>query len=187
MDALFLFEQQPTCFQISYLGQHATLHDSAAFVVLDIAHPLWFVECDVLGEALFLEVANRIIVRICEKVHHIARGTDVVFQMRHQMRAISLDLLIGRDSAEDYLGEVAAFERFIGYSPEDLKWSLHDCYGEVCPIVDQSRYVVFGHFGELLLEDAFQASENDAAFAAAVVVHDLELDLVLALFDDGGL
>ena len=57
----------------------------------------------------------------------------------------------------------------------------------MCPIVDEPCYVVFRHFGELFLEDAFQASEDDAAFAATVVVDDSELDLVLALFDHGGL
>jgi len=55
------------------------------------------------------------------------------------------------------------------------------------PIVHQPRNIVFGHFRQLLLEYAFQASEDDQAFALVVVVDHSEFNLAVALFDNGGL
>jgi hypothetical protein len=55
------------------------------------------------------------------------------------------------------------------------------------PIVHQPRNIVFGHFRQLFLEDAFQTGEDDQAFALVVVVDHPKFNLAIALFDDGGL
>jgi hypothetical protein len=55
------------------------------------------------------------------------------------------------------------------------------------PIVDQPSDVILGHLGQLFLEDALEAGQDDCALPAAVVVDDAELDLAIALLDDGGL
>ena len=39
-DGLFLLEQHAARFQVSNAGDHGALHDGAAFVILDVAHPL---------------------------------------------------------------------------------------------------------------------------------------------------
>ena len=54
-------------------------------------------------------------------------------------------------------------------------------------VVDQSGYIIFGHLGQLLLEDAFQTGQNNETFPAVIVVDDPKLDLAIALLRDGGL
>lgn len=54
-------------------------------------------------------------------------------------------------------------------------------------IVDESRDVVLGHFGELLLEDALEAGEDDEGFALVIVVDYAKFDFAIALLEDGGL
>ena len=38
-DAFFLFLEHARGFKVPDLGKHGTLHDGAAFVVFDVAHP----------------------------------------------------------------------------------------------------------------------------------------------------
>jgi hypothetical protein len=54
-------------------------------------------------------------------------------------------------------------------------------------IHDKASDVFLGHHGELLLKQALEACEQNDAFAFAIVVHDANLDLSIAFFDDGGL
>ena len=79
--AFLLLQQHPAGLEIADLGHHAALHDGAAFVVLDVAHPARFREGDLLGEALLLEVADRVVVGVGEEVHDVAGGFDVVLQV----------------------------------------------------------------------------------------------------------
>ena len=119
------------------------------------------------------------------------------------MRAVALDLLIRRDGAEDYFGELAHIEGSIGDAPGQnqrraLSWEcrsipnnferfFNDSYREMGTVVDQSSYVVFRHLGKLFLKDAFETSQNYQTFPAIVVVDNPELDLAIALLRDGGL
>ena len=57
----------------------------------------------------------------------------------------------------------------------------------MCSVVYKAGDVVLGHFWELLLEDTFQAGEDDGALPLSVIVDDAELDLASSLLDDGGL
>ena len=71
--------------------------------------------------------------------------------------------------------------------PHYFKGLLDDCQGEVSTVVDKAGNVVFRHFGELLLEYAFEASENDVAFMLAVVIDYAKFDVAVAFLDDCGL
>lgn len=83
MHSSLLLEQQSSTFQISDLGQHRALHDGSAFVVLDVSHPPRFLQGNLLCKALFFEIADGVVVGICEEMHDIGCGFDVVLEMRH--------------------------------------------------------------------------------------------------------
>jgi hypothetical protein len=57
----------------------------------------------------------------------------------------------------------------------------------MCPVVNQSRNVVFRHLWQLFLEDAFEASQDNKAFPIPIIIDNSELDITRSLFDDGGL
>ena len=78
-DGFFLLEEHAAGFEVADFGDHGALHDGAAFVVFDVAHPTGFVERDVFGEALFFEVADGVVVGVGEKVLDGRGGFDVVF------------------------------------------------------------------------------------------------------------
>jgi hypothetical protein len=103
------------------------------------------------------------------------------------MRTVSLDLLVGADGTKDDFGKLAAFEGPVSDAAHDLERLLHYGDRQVGSIVDESRNIILGHFGELLLEDAFEASENDEGFALVIVVDHAEFDFAIALLDDSGL
>lgn len=103
---LLLFEQHAAGLEVADLGHHAALHNRAALVILDISHPTRLFECDLFRKALLFEVADGVVVGIGEEVHDARGGLDVVFQVRHEMGAVALDLLVGGDGAEDDLGEL---------------------------------------------------------------------------------
>ena len=80
---LFLFEKHAAGFEVADLGYHGALHDGAALVVFDVAHPAGFVKGDVFGEALLFEVADSVVVGVGEEVLDWGGGLDVVFQVGH--------------------------------------------------------------------------------------------------------
>jgi hypothetical protein len=68
--------------------------------------------------------------------------------------------------------------------PHYLKRPLDDRHREMSPVVDETGNVVLRHLWKLLLEDAFQPSEDDKAVASIVVVHNSEFYFSGTLFDD---
>lgn len=56
--------------------------------------------------------------------------------------------------------------------------------GQVGAVADETGDVILGHFGQLFLEEAFEACEYDAAFSGAVIVDDSELDVAVSFFYD---
>ena len=65
--------------------KHRALHDGTAFVILDVSHPDLPVKRDFLGEALFLEVSDSIIVGIGqEMIHILVSFLNVQFEMVHK-------------------------------------------------------------------------------------------------------
>jgi len=116
-------------------------------------------------------------------VHDRRSSFDVVFEMRHEMSAVTFDLLIGGDGAEHDLSEPSSFERSVRDPSNYLERLLDNGYGQMGSVVDKASYVVFGHLGELLLEDAFEARENDETFALVVIVDDSEFDLSVSLLN----
>lgn len=88
------------------LSLYNYLHDCSSFIILDIAHPFPPIQCDLCRESLervllstirhfesaylFPKVSNGIIVCVCQKVHHLGILLDVILEMVHQIRAITL-------------------------------------------------------------------------------------------------
>ena len=112
----FLLEQHAANFKIPNARDHSTLHDGPAFVVLDIAHPTWFLQSNFLCKSLLLEVSDCIIVGVCEEVLDWGSCSNIVFQVGHEMCSVAFDLLVGGDGAENDLSEFAAIERAIRYA-----------------------------------------------------------------------
>ena len=54
-------------------------------------------------------------------------------------------------------------------------------------VVNETRYIVFGHFGELFLKNTFKAGEDDETFAGIIVVHHSKLNLAGSLLYYSGL
>lgn len=75
---------------------NCALHHCASIVVFDVAFPARFVEVVDVGEALFAEVFNSVVVCIGQKVVQVLR-LRMVFQLVHQARPVPFNLLLGRD------------------------------------------------------------------------------------------
>ena len=163
------------------------MHDGAAFIILDITHPFRLGQCDFLGKSLFLKVANGIVVGVSKEVHDIARGFDVVFQVRHEVRAVAFHLLVTSHGTEDDFGKLAALERPVRDATHYLQRLFDYCYRQVRSVVDESRDIILGHLGQLFLENTLKTCEDNKGFPLIVVVHHPELDLAGPLFNDSWL
>lgn len=51
-------------------------------------------------------------------------------------------------------------------------------------VVYQTGYIVLWHFGELLLENALEACEDDEALALVVIINNTELNLAISFLDN---
>lgn len=121
------------------------------------------------------------------------------------MRSVALDLLIRRDSTEYYLGEFSIVKwpvrdpprhalvetkhthtppplRPPVYIPNHLQWVLHNRNRKMRPIIDQSRNIIFGHLGQLLLENALQPGEDNKAIPVPIIIDHSKLDISSTLF-----
>lgn len=112
-DGFLLLEEHAAGFEVADARHHGALHDGAAFVILDVAHPAGLLESDFFGEALLFEVADGVVVGVCEEVLDWGRSFDVVFEVGHEMRPVAFYLLVRGDGAEDDFGELTAVERTI--------------------------------------------------------------------------
>lgn len=57
----------------------------------------------------------------------------------------------------------------------------------MCPVIDQPRNVLLGHFRQLLLKDGLETGENLNTLSGAIVVDHMELDVAATLLGDGRL
>ena len=211
LDGFLLLEEHAGGLQVADLGDQAALHDGAAFVVFDVAHPERLFEGDVFGEALLLEIADGVVVGVGEEVLNWGSGLDVVFQMAHEMCAVAFDLLLRVDGEEDDFSKGTRRERAVGYSsgksplvrlsgkmigvsvervtslPNYFKGLLDDCHRKVSSVIHETSYVVLWHFRELLLEDTFKTGENDGALWGIIVIDSPKFYLASPLFYHGGL
>lgn len=136
LHGFFLLEQHAADFEIADARDHGALHDGAAFVVFDVAHPGGLVERDFFGEALLFEVADGVVVGVGEEMLDGGSGFDIVFEVGHEMRAVAFDLLVGGDGTEYDLGEFTGIEWAVRDPAYDLQRVLDDGHGEVGAIVD---------------------------------------------------
>lgn len=93
-NSFFLFEEHPSGFEVADFGDHSTLHDGTAFVILDIAHPARLLEGDFLGKSLLLKIPDGVIVGVGEKMLDGGGGLDIILQVGHQMSPVALNLLV---------------------------------------------------------------------------------------------
>ena len=182
-----MLQEHATSFEIPYPGKHGALHKCSSFVILDTPHPERLVESDLLGKPLFGEISGRIVVGVGEKMHHWASRFDIVLQMSHEMRPVSLHLLVGRDGAKNDFSKPAIPEFSKGYSADDLQRHFDDGERQMSAVVNETRDVVLGHFRKLLLEQAFETCQDDHALSGAIVVDDSELDLTVSFLYNCGL
>lgn len=120
LHGFFLLEEHSADFEIPDARDHGALHDGAAFVVFNIAHPSGFIERDFFREPLLFEVPDGVVVGVGKEMLDGGSGFDVVFKMGHEMRAVAFDLLVRGDSAENDLGEFAGIEWAVRDPPYDL-------------------------------------------------------------------
>ena len=77
---------------------HVALHERAAVVVLDVAQVVGLGHGDGLVEALLLEVADRVVVRVRQEVEDAALD-GAILQVVHEARPEAAHLLARRDRA----------------------------------------------------------------------------------------
>ena len=85
----------------------------------------------------------------------LKQGTNL--KMRHEMRSITLNLLIRRNRTENDFCELPPLERPVRDTADDLERLLDNRHGQVGSIIDQPCNVVSRHLGQLLLEDVLQS------------------------------
>ena len=119
-----LLHEHPSALKIANLRQHRALHQSTALVVFDVSHPLGLVECDLLCKSLLLKISNRVIVRVGEEVHDIARCLHIVFQVIHEMRTVAFDLLIAANRAKDNFRKLSTLEWAVRDSSDYFTWQI---------------------------------------------------------------
>ena len=79
--------------EVSDLWYHATMHDGPSFVVFDVTDPSFSIEIDLLGETLFLEVSNGVVVGIGEEVVDRRMSlSDVILERVHEVRTVALNV-----------------------------------------------------------------------------------------------
>lgn len=161
------------------------------------------------GSYLLLEIADGVIVGICEKVHDIRRSLDVVFKVIHQMRAISLqvthsmsaapshglrlftsnqnpwthlDLFGTSNCAKHDFRKPTMIERAVRDSSYDLQTAFHNRHTVMVPIQDKTGDVLARHLGKLPLENVLETSEKDQIFWIVVVLDHPESDQTCSFF-----
>lgn len=112
-NGFFLLEEHTTGFEIPNLRDHGTLHDCAAFIILDVPHPARFLKCDLFGETLLFEIADGVVIGVGKEMLDWRCGFDIVFEMGHEMRAVAFNLLVRGDGAKHYFSELSAIERAV--------------------------------------------------------------------------
>lgn len=115
-------------------------------------------------------------------MHYWGGSSDIVLQMGHEMRSVSLNLLVRGDCAEDDFSKPAVSEFSKCYSANDFQRHFHDGQRQVSAIIDETCDVIFGHFGELLLEQAFETRKDNRALSGGIVVDHSVFDLTISLF-----
>eukprot|EP00968_Pinguiococcus_pyrenoidosus_P002140 scaffold111_cov252-Pinguiococcus_pyrenoidosus.AAC.8 len=150
-------------------GMDVALHQRPAVIVFDVAVPLLPRHADRLAEALLLEVADGVVVRVREEVSNLV--LHVVLQLIHHPRAEALDLLRRRDGAEGDLRDPLLEHGAVADAPHD-PGPLHQRDGVVLPIEHQPHDVLAGHLRQLLREDALQVDQRDHVLVFPIIRDD---------------
>jgi hypothetical protein len=52
----------------------------------------------------------------------------------------------------------------------------------VIAVVDKTRNVIFGHFGQLLLKQVFESCQDNGTLSGAIIIDNSKVDLRIAFF-----
>lgn len=96
------------------------VHDGTTLIVFDVPSPDRAIENNVLGEALFPEISNRMVIGVGEKMHTGRRLFNMILEMVHQMRSVAFNLLSTSDCTKHNLGKSSGLKRSIGNPAHDL-------------------------------------------------------------------
>jgi hypothetical protein len=80
------------------------LHKRASLVILDISIPDLALQLLLLRKAHLLEIANGIVIGVCEYVLDVL-GLEQVFELVHEPAAVATHLFAGGDRQEGQFGE----------------------------------------------------------------------------------
>jgi hypothetical protein len=103
--------------------------------------------------------------------------------MEHEMSPITFDLLVRGYRAKNNFSELASLEWPVCYPSYYLEGLFYNGHGQMGSVVDETSYVVLGHFWELLLENTFQSREDDETLALVIVVDDPEFNFPILLLN----
>lgn len=103
-DNLLLLSQNCRELRVDYFGVQLAVHQSGTLVILDVAVIHWLWQFDVLGETLLSKVTNGKLIGKRQKVQDIVLYV-IVLEHVHQMRSVTLYLLLARNSAKNNLRE----------------------------------------------------------------------------------
>jgi hypothetical protein len=70
------------------------------------------------------------------------------------------------------------------FLPNNFHGLLDNSHRHVRSIINKACYIVFGHFGQLLLEDTFETGQNDGAVTFSIVVNNSEFNDAFTLLSD---
>lgn len=102
-------------------------------------------------------------------------------------KATYVDLVVRCDSEEDDLRKIAMWERTVGDTAYDLQPSSNNSEALRVPIVHETRDILSRHLWKLLLEQVFEARQDDHFGWCAVVIGNGKADETFALFGNSGL
>ncbi len=132
-------------------------HQGGTLVVLDVALINRLGELDLLAETLLFEVPDGKLVGEGEEMEDTVPNV-VVLEVVHEVSSISLNLLVGSNSAEHDLGEALAGEHAEANSPNGAA-VLDQCQGLVFRVEYQAGDVLLGHPRQLVREDVLESDQ----------------------------
>jgi len=101
----------------------------------------------------------------------------------HEMRSVTLYLLIRRDRTENDFGKLPSLEGPVRDTSDDLERLLDDRHRQMGAIVDQARDIVSRHLGQLLLKDVLQTREDDRALPRSIIVNHPKFNVPVTFFN----
>ena len=154
---------------------HVAFHGGAPIIVLDETLIASLGHGNGLGESLFFEIANGVIVGVGNKVFNSGARARLLEQV-HEFGAVPLDLVVAVDGAKGNFRKAFFGKGAVANAPNDFFVTVAEggivCQngqGRVASIQDQARNIGSRHFGQLFGKETLQANELDHTLGATVI------------------